>query len=152
MKLTRGKRIALELLGPPILGAMGTTGWALATLTLRQEDSGRDGGIGGMLPNAIPLLFLYLMGAFLGSGFQAFLYAAIMEWSFARGLDPRSCRMVAQSTVLGWAAGAAVAFGYGYARDDTWYLFNTLGPLIGLILGLAIRRWSPLPITGPAAQ
>jgi hypothetical protein len=140
MKFTRGKRIALELLGPPLLGGALATLWAwgaLVYLSCYQYESLWD------VARLIPVMWLfYGVFAFPMISIQAAGYAAVMEWRFSRGLSPRSWRAVALSTVLGYLSGLPLAIGYGYARKDTWYLFNILGPVIGLVLGLMIRRFS----------
>jgi hypothetical protein len=83
---------------------------------------------------------------------QSGCYAAIMEWRFSRGLDPRSWRATALSTALGYLSGLPLALGYGYERRETWWLFNLLGPVVGLTLGLLIRRWSARPATPPSGE
>ncbi len=143
MTFTRRKRIALEALGPPVLGGAAATGWAWgATVyhSLYRLETGEDWAATlGLMPT---YWFLYGMMAIPMSGIQAILYAAIMEWCFARGLDPRSWRSVALSTLLGFAAGAIIAVGYGYERKETWYFFNSLGVVVGFVLGWLIRRLS----------
>lgn len=146
MKLTRGRRIALELLGPPLAGGVLVTIWAWsrqAYFSMYQYESIWEAA--GLLC-AIPAMWLlYGMFAFPMVGLQAAGYTAIMEWRFSRGLDPRSWRSVVLSSVLGYLSGLPLAFGYGYERKDTWYLFNVLGVVVGLGLGLLIRKWTAHP-------
>lgn len=154
MKPTRGKRIALELLGPPILGGAIAVLWAWGLLVYdslyRYESIWEVGGQLRMIP---AMWLLYGIFAFPMTGVQAACYTAIMEWRFARGLDPRSWRAVALSTILGYLSGLPIAIGYGYERKDTWYFFSALGSVVGLMLGLLIRHWSSkTPVTGASGR
>jgi len=142
MKLARRQRIALELLGPPLLGGAMAALWTWSTLVFRVVREESFWAVGRHL-NTIPVLLLtYVVFAFPAIGIQAGCYAAIMEWRFSRGLAPGSWRSVALSTLLGFLSGLPLALGYGYENKDTWYLFNFLGPAVGLGLGLLIRRWN----------
>lgn len=144
MKLTRGKRIALELLGPPLLGGVLATLWAWCSLVYlsfyRYESLWDVVGQIGMIP---AMWLLYGVFAFPMIGIQAACYAAVMEWRFSLGLSPHSWRAVTLSTILGYLSGLPIAIGYGYERLDSWYFFNSLGPAVGLTLGLLIRRLTP---------
>jgi hypothetical protein len=139
--MTRRSRITLELVGPPLLGAGLVTAWAVIQMLTDATTTTAAGWANqlGMLPMAF---VMYTVFAIPCIGLQTLAYTAIMEWRFARGLDPRSWRAVGWSTVLGWASGAVLAFGYGIARKDTWYFFNGMGPAVGCLLGLIIRRKS----------
>jgi len=153
MKFTRRKRIALELLGPPCLGGAGATLWVWGALvydSLYRDDSPVDAaGLLALLPS---LWLLYGLFAFPMIGIQAFCYTAIMEWSFSCELSPRTWRAVALSTALGYLSGLPLALGYGYERKDTWWLFNLLGPLVGLVTGLLIKRLSRPSPPGASIQ
>jgi hypothetical protein len=138
MTLTREKRIALELLGPPVLGGSMAAAWAVVDLARNANVAVTNALVAGPA-----LLLLYLAFAIPMIGIQAGGYALVMEWRFARGLDPRGWRMVGLSTALGFASGAVVALAYGMDRKDTWYLFNSIGPTVGFVLGLLIKHWSP---------
>lgn len=143
MTFTRGKRIALELLGPPILGGAAATLWAWSSLVHQSLHRYVSLVEAADLLVALPgLWLLYGTFAFPMIGLQAMGYTAIMEWRFSRGLDPCGWRSVALSTVLGYASGAVLAVGYGYERKETWYFFNGLGLAVGFVLGRLIRRLS----------
>jgi hypothetical protein len=129
MKLTRGKRIALEFLGPPLLGGVAATLWAwgleLHHSLYRYESIWE--AVGQL--RTIPVLWLlYGMFAFPMIGGQAACYTAIMEWRFKRGLDPRGWWAVALASTLGYLSGLPLAIGYGFERKDTWWFFNLVGP------------------------
>jgi hypothetical protein len=146
MNFTRGKRIALEVLGPPLLGGAAATLWAWGMMVYRNLYTIETFGAMAAQLSALPSLWLlYGVFAFPMMGVQAILYAAIMEWCFSRGLDPRSWRSVALSTGLGFASSAVIGFGYGYERKETWYFFNGFGLAVGFVLGWLIRRLSPKP-------
>lgn len=143
MKITRGKRIALEVLGPPLLGGAGATLWAWGTIVYHNLHQIETFGAAAAQLRILPCLWLlYGTFAFPMIGLQAAGYAAILEWRFSRGLDPRSWRSVVLSSVLGYLSCLPLALGYGYERKETWWLFNLLGPAVGLVLGLLIKRWT----------
>ena len=145
MKLTRGRRIAFELLGPPLLGGAGATLWAWGTLVSRSVNQSESVWVAvSQLLGQLPVMWLvYGLFAFPMIGVQAACYTAIMECSFSRGLYPRGWPAVVLSAFLGYLSGLTLALGYGYESKDTWNLFNILGPAVGLVLGLLIRRLTP---------
>lgn len=143
MPLTRRKRIALELLGPAFIGAapfiVALAGFSLwETFTKNQ-------------PWKFPLealqgIGMILLVAYVCVGIQSILFTAILEWQFARGLDPRSWRAVGLSSLLGLASGAVVALAYGFKRDDQlglWLFWGGFGLAVGFTLGLLIKWRSP---------
>jgi hypothetical protein len=138
MRLTREKRIALELLGPPVLGGGMAAAWAVVDLARNANVP-----VTNALIAAPALVLLYLVFVIPMIGIQAGAYALVMEWRFARGLDPRSWGTVGLSTALGFVSGIVVALVYGMDRKDTWYLFNSVGLTVGFVLGMLIKRWSP---------
>ena len=119
MKFTRGKRIALELLGPPALGAgifalylIGAAAWEIAVKGKALGKTLGDFGLG---------ILIVLVYAYIFVGVQSILYAVIMEWRFKRGLDPRSWRAVMLSTALGFASGSIIAVPLG-VEEGRWFL------------------------------
>ena len=148
MKLTRRKRIALELLGPPFIGATLPALFFVPT------------ALGGAIMKGDPASGLKELGTNLGivyavaymiAGVQSVLYTVIMEWCFSRGIDPRSWRSVGLSTLLGFFSGAAICLGYGFQRSDVialWVFFGGTGLAVGLILGFLIKGWSAKPAGG----
>jgi hypothetical protein len=143
---SRRQRLALELLGPPLLGGALATLWAWGTVVFhslyRHESPWEVLGTWRLILILWPVYGLF---AFPAVGAQTACYAAVMEWGFSRGLDPRSWRAVALSGGLGYLSALPLALGYGYERRDTWWFFSLLGPVVGLTLGLLMRRWSPRP-------
>jgi hypothetical protein len=144
MKFTRRKRIALELLGPPLLaaGSLDIVGcivdaW-IGHLNFTAENwFGQIFGWG-----LVMLIYAYLF-----AGIPSIIYAAVMEWRFARGLDPKSWRTVGWSSVLGVLSGVEIGaclsrFG---GPPGFWVFYGGLGLAVGFVLGLLIKRWSAQP-------
>ena len=142
MHLTRRKRIAFELLGPPFIGASpfivaiaGSSLWDTITKSR---------------PWKFPLETLQMIGTFLLFayaivGLQSILFTAIMEWRFTCSLDPRSWRAVWLSSSLGLASGAVVALAYGFRRGDQiglWLFWGGFGLAVGFTMGLLIKALS----------
>lgn len=145
MKLTRGGRIALEILGPAPVGIfvllVNTAGHALWR-ALHGDSRWMTPGV-SFKDLGILILFAYVF-----AGGQSLAYAAIMEWRFVRGLDPRTWRSVVLSTGLGFLSGAVIVVGYGFNRPD-WFTgllyFGGTGTAVGFILGALIKWLSPDP-------
>ena len=89
MKLSRPRRIALELLGPAFLGALLQFTIGLVKTVAGSVVSGRwsDWSFRVLQGFAVFLFFAYVF-----AGIQSVVYALVMEWRFARGLDPCSWR------------------------------------------------------------
>jgi len=142
MKLTRGKRIALELLGPGLLGAA-SSGVAGAIIFAAKRGFTADSiqfGLMNLVTWPVVIPFAYVFAAV-----PSLAYAGIMEGCFASGLKPDSGRAVALSTGLGLASGASMAAAYGFDRPDgrfLWTYFPGIGFAVVLSLGLIIRRLS----------
>ncbi len=141
--MTRRKRIALELLGPPLLGAALVVllqgGAALGEVVMK------DGSWQSILPilSMVPIVVLF---AYAMTMIQSILYTVVMEWRFARGLDPRSWNSVGLSSLLGFASGAAICMAYGFERSDLrflWLFYAGIGLVVGILLGLLIKVLSP---------
>lgn len=143
MKFTRGKRIALELLGPPTLGA-GL--WSLALIGEAVWKLFVPGPPRVLMHLGEELLLVFLY-AYVFTGIQSIFYTAIMEDLFKSGLDPRSWRMVRLSSLLGFGSGAVLMIfsvndlgGMGFIM----LMMGGLGALVGFLLGLLIR-WGSKP-------
>jgi hypothetical protein len=131
MTFTRGKRIALELLGPPALGA--TLMIALMAGITVVETIEKGDVLQRLKELAQGTVFVAVF-AYMLAGAQSILYACIMEWRFARGLDPRSWRSVVLRRVWllarrsCWSSvGAAICtpsgFGCSMVASDCWSVF-----------------------------
>lgn len=137
MKFTRRKRIALEVLGPPALGAFLTSA-ILAVVAL--VDALEEGDYGHQLTQVAELAILAVMFGYMLAGVQSILYALIMEWRFARGLDPRSWRSVGLSTVLGFASGGVIVVIFGWPMEWLpWLYYGGTGTVVGFTLGVLIK-------------
>lgn len=137
--MRRGHRIAVEVLGPPLLAA--TFLEVVVVLGLREL------GMLGLFP-------FFLVFGYLFAGLPSLAFAAIMELAFAKGLDPCSGRSVLLSTVLGAASGVPIDMlmaGKPSARPNALF-FVMLGLVTGFVMGVLIRRWSrPASPRGPAS-
>ena len=147
MKLTRGKRIALELLGPPMIGA---TGLILISFAMALPGAITKHDLMHELKQLGAGILMIYVFAFIFSGLQSIFYAMIMEWHFAHGVNPHSWSSVGWSTGLGFAAGAAICLVYGFDRSDTlalWLYFGGIGTAVGFVLGVVIKTLSPKSAT-----
>jgi hypothetical protein len=142
MNLTRPKRIAIELLGPPFVGVLP---FLLVSLgSALWEAFGKKGNRETVLAD-LQLAATLMMFAYVFVGIQSILYTAIMEWRFLRGLDPCGWRSVRLSSLLGFSSGALVAFAYGFDRSNAfslWLFWGGLGLAVGFVMGLLIKVWS----------
>ncbi len=134
MKFTRGKRIALEALGPPFLGTFLMTGFTIGEHLLRGGSmsfvflQGRD----------YLLIFLY---AYVFGTLPSLAYMGVMEAAFKRGLEPTEWKAVALSAGLGLLAGGSIALlaTSGRASFGELTYLATFGLIVGLLLGLITR-------------
>lgn len=150
MKLTRRDRITLELLGPPLLGGAAAGVWAWSVLVCHSVPRPQSFWAAAAQLGSFPVVWVvYTVCAFPRVGLQAACYAAIMEWAFSAGLSPRSWRAFTLSILLGCLSGLPLALGYGFERKDTWYFFSIVGPTVGAVLGLLIRRGSRCSDSSP---
>lgn len=141
MKLNRKKRIALELLGPPALGA----GVFIAVFGgAALWDSLIKGLTWDLLRQLAMLSLTIFAAAYIVVGIQSVLYTLIMEWRFKRGLDPRSWQMVRLSSFLGFGSGAIVSLGnfdQPTKLGPTILFMGGLGLVVGFVMGLLIKLW-----------
>lgn len=127
--MTRRRRIAIELLGPPLVATV-----LSALVALLRE------------PGAIPTIpaweFLggvlaLLAVAYLFAGIPSVLFTVVMEVAFAKGLDPASWRTVPLAAGLGLLSGMGmVGFDPSYGAFDGLAI---LGLATGAILGWVVR-------------
>src|SRR5438445_7965113 len=58
--------------------------------------------------NALPMIGLFVMGAYAFAAIPSISYALCMEVAFAAGLDPKKKKAIALSALLGLLAGVAM--------------------------------------------
>lgn len=89
------------------------------------------------------------------AGLPSLFYTAIMEWSFAHGLDPAGWKSVALSSLLGYGSGHGIIA----VLSGRWWdpasgsIFGSIGLTVGFLIGMTIR-WSArrkrhAPVAGP---
>jgi hypothetical protein len=138
MKLTRPKRIALELLGPPLLGTIFLLGISQAiAVWYAVQHRLPPPGWGSI---SIQTMGGVLIGAYLYAGIPSIIYTWIMEWRFNRGLNPVSWGTVLWSSFLGFLSGAGIVVAFdGYGWHGPVAFFGGTGCTVGFSLGLLIK-------------
>lgn len=134
--MTRKKRIALELLGPPVLGVVFLVGLAFVSQLFTAS------GVAGK-SSWRELLFVVAY-AYLFAGIPSMVFAAVMELAFSRGMKPSSWRSVALAALLGGAAGVAMGLFITGGEISGQALraggiFAYVGVAAGLTLGVVIK-------------
>lgn len=135
----RLRRVAIELLGPPLVATV-----LLALFALLRE------------PRAIPTIpwpeFLggvlaMLVFAYLVAGVPSALFTIVMEVAFAKGLDPGSWLAVTLAAGLGLLSGAGiVGFDPSYGAFDGMVVVGlATGTLVGVAIRAGARRARPDP-------
>jgi hypothetical protein len=148
LKLTRPKRIALELLGPPIAGGLVVGLIAAVAAILNGVEFGFRAG---WLLDCISGMFVVVVGSFMVSGIQSLVFTAIMEWRFSRGLGPHRWQTVVLASALGFASGAVIVpvlDGHPVEHLDTIATLGVLGLVVGFAIGLLIKIGSRIPTRG----
>lgn len=136
MKLTRGKRIALELLGPTVISSSIILLIISVNLLVEQGCSSVAFHQMGQYAFVVPL------GALMWSGLQSIVCALFLEWRFTRGLNPGSVQTVKLCTLLGFLSATLIVIALGAPVSETvyfWAVLGALGLLVGFILGLLIK-------------
>lgn len=133
--MTRGKRIALELLGPPFLGTVVLYAGSGVYAIVRWVQSGNPPGWNPAIFGAIlgVLVFAYPI-----AGIPSIVYTLAMEWRFARGLKPDTWRTVRYSAVLGFLSGAAIG-GVFRGNLSVYLAMSGIGTVVGFVLGFLIK-------------
>lgn len=136
MNFTRRKRIALELLGPPLLGVIYFAANMVLVVTHPPP---------GTKASPLTELFIWTMvmvaNAYFWAGIPSLIYMLIMEWCFAHGLDPQSWLSVGLSSALGFLSGVCVNLLLD-AAHTFGSPFPAIGVAVGFALGWLIRRLS----------
>lgn len=136
--MKRWHRVLLEVFAPPALGATIFWLFALSGAVADGLAGRRSGGV-EWLGQAWLMLAAY---AYIFAGLPSLVYAAIMEWRFARGLDPACGRAVALSAGLGLLSGATIVAVMSGDRAGvaSLSLWGGIGVIVGFALG-AFVRW-----------
>ena len=135
-------RIAIETLGPPLLGGL-MLGGIVAGSELFSGRHGSKNSVANIADAAI--MIGYVVGiAYLIAGIPSLIYTAIMETCFARGLSPASWRTVWLSTALGAIAGVSIITVLNReGHEPAMFVHRAVpGLLVGGSLGLIIRHLS----------
>jgi hypothetical protein len=142
--MKRWHRVAAEVLGPPLLAAV-----ILFGVVVLSELSGVQRSYGwAWAKSLLSYLLLYIVFAYLIAGIPSVIYALVMEWVFARGLNPTSACAVALSSALGALSGAAMIAVLHLMSDSSqfgaekWLVlagFSALGLVVGAIMGVFVR-------------
>lgn len=141
MNFTRRKRIALELLGPPLLGALyWAESWLLMMATQRPPNVKWPDWNTAAIAAWSVIMIIY---AYLFAGLPSLAYTVIMEWRFVRGLDPRGSQSIGLSAILGLLSGVVIGSPFGFRMGhDFEFVFGWFGLTVGFTLGWLIRQWS----------
>lgn len=128
--MKRAQRIILEVFGPPLLAA--TIFEVVALVGTREAE-------------ALKLFPLFLFFGYLVAGLPSLAFAGIMEFAFARGLEPTSKSAVLLAATLGMASGLLIDMAMAGATTVrlSAAFFMILGLLVGGAIGLAIQAWPP---------
>ena len=134
-------RLLLMTIAPPILGALGNFCF-LGALVYNRTSS---------ISLVLDLLLLCLVFGFIAAVVPSFICALIMEWSFKRGLDPRSWKAAVLAGFVGAIAGMAMFYrgnsslfrgqitpGCGFMLAN-----GAIGLAVGLIVLLLARCSTP---------
>lgn len=138
--MKRWQRVALEVLVPPLLAAA----ILFAVVVLSELWAGHRSYGSAWAKSLLGYLLVYLAFAYLIAGVPSVIYMLVMEWNFAHGLNPRSGRAVALSSLLGALSGAAMIAVIHLISDsrsfgaEQWLVlagFSALGLIVGAIIG-----------------
>lgn len=135
--MKRWQRVLVEILGPSALGA--TAFWIFASVgTVADQTAGhRDVWVGEL----VQAWLVMMLCGYVFAGPPSLIYAAVMEWRFAHGLDPANWRTVAWSSGLGLLSGLSIGavMSGGRIENVALLVWCTLGMAVGFILGWFVR-------------
>jgi len=128
--MKRAQRVILEVFGPPALAA---TIFEIVALVGAREVA------------ALKLFPMILIFGYLVAGLPSLAFAGIMEFAFARGLEPTSKSAVLLAATLGMTSGLPIDMAMAGAMTvrSSAAFFMILGLLVGGAIGLAIQAWPP---------
>jgi hypothetical protein len=126
--VTRGTRIALELLGPPFVASV----IIAAIFAVLDRD-----------PTAFVGLPFILVFAYVWAGLPAAAFTLVLEVTWAKGVDPGSWRAVRVAALAGLPSGLLVTLWFApWAHPGPlpgFAIFGALGAATGGITGLLVR-------------
>lgn len=138
--MKRWQRIALQILAPPALGG------AIALIAIGciavWEHWQKTGTWRVPIQDAGVWFLFAMIWAYVLAIIPSAIYAALMEWRFARGLRPGSLAAIIWSSGLGGISGFAIIAVIFRGPGDGWIFaaFTLLGLVVGVIVGVLVRR------------
>lgn len=141
--MTRAGRIAMEVLGPPLLALIYLNLYAWLSLQFPHQEWSETATMTlGRMSYWNEFNFFSIALAYIVGGCPALFYATVMEAVYAKGLSPRSWWTVGLSTLLGPIAGVAINLAFRTSITEIFGSQLTLpgvGLAVGLTLGIVIK-------------
>ncbi len=127
--MKRTHRIAVEVLGPPLIAA--TILEIVAVVGMREVGT-------------LKLIPFFMVFGYVLAALPSLAFAAILELAFAKGLEPRSWQTVLLSASLGAVSGLPIdmLIARRLTVRSNALCFVLLGAVTGSAIGLLIRTWS----------
>lgn len=138
--MNRPVRIALNIVGPPLIASLLLI--ATALLAIPFTGSSRP----GELADAAGVIPFVLFFAYMLAGIPSIIHAALMEWLYHR-YPAHTWKACAVSGVSGALAGILIDLTFLIASwrngIDGWlFFYPTIGLIVGLLLGIAVKLLS----------
>lgn len=138
--MKKWQRVLWEILGPAAIAAT----LLIAVVVVSDFRSPISENWVGWVRSVFSYWLLYLMVGYVFAGIPSILYALVMEWRFARGLDPASGKSIILSASLGALSGAVIVIvmflssgqkNHGAEQGIMFAILTALGLAVGAILG-----------------
>ncbi len=137
--MTRRKRILIELLAPPPLGAL----LLLAPWLIQSAYAQGFGSPLELLSALVGLVPFATFISYLFAGIPSIIFTVLMECGFFLGLNPASWRVLGYSTILGGFMGYSLPLIASEAHQDSIGIdearLGVTGLMVGFIVGLMIK-------------